>query len=161
MEIIDNFLPEEVFRKIQLMFYREDFPWFWNNAKSTEGESFCDELDNYQFVHTFYNDLARRSTWDIEPIVKKLEPKALVRIKANLNPRTSEIVKFGFHIDNRFDCKTAIYYINTNDGYTEFVNGKKVESVENRMVIFDSSLGHTGTSCTNEKRRIVLNFNYF
>ena len=51
--------------------------------------------------------------------------------------------------------------MNTNDGFTEFKNGDIIESIANRMVIFDSSLEHTGTSCTNKKRRIVLNFNYF
>ena len=56
--------------------------------------------------------------------------------------------------------KTIVYYINTNNGYTEFENGVRVESVSNRACIFDSNLKHTGVTCTNEKRRVMINFNY-
>ena len=41
-----------------------------------------------------------------------------------------------------------------------FKKGGKVKSVANRMVIFNSSLEHTGFSCTDEKIRIVINFNW-
>ena len=62
-----------------------------------------------------------------------------------------------FDIPNRL---TAIYYVNTNNGWTEFENGDKVPSVENRIVIFDSSQLHTGTRTTNASSRVVINFNY-
>jgi hypothetical protein len=53
-----------------------------------------------------------------------------------------------------------VYYINTNNGWTEFKKGGKVKSVENRMLIFDSSLEHMGVTCTDQKSRVVINFNY-
>ena len=56
--------------------------------------------------------------------------------------------------------KTSTYYINTNNGWTEFEDGGKVESVANRMLVFDSNLVHGGVSCTDEKTRILINFNY-
>jgi len=37
----------------------------------------------------------------------------------------------------------------------------KLDSLKNRIVIFDSNLEHTGTSCTNQFGRLVINFNYF
>lgn len=160
MEIIDNFLPKVIFSSIQEMFFREDFPWFWNDKKVDGGLS-CDEIDNYQFIHTFYSEHSRHSNWNIEPIINLLNPKAIVRVKANLNPKTSKIIKYGFHVDTNFECKTAIYYVNSNNGFTEFSDGKIVNSIENRMIIFNSSNAHTGTSCTDQKRRIVLNLNYF
>ena len=55
---------------------------------------------------------------------------------------------------------TAIYYVNTNNGYTYFEDGQKVESVENRLVIMPSNLPHAGATCTDELRRVVINFNY-
>ena len=72
------------------------------------------------------------------------------------------IIRHGFHVDvpTDYDSKTAILYLNTNNGYTEFENGQRVESVANRLVVFDSALKHTGTTCTDQKRRIVLNLNY-
>ena len=56
---------------------------------------------------------------------------------------------------------TAIFYLNSNNGYTEFEDGTKVESVANRFVSFPSTLKHRGTSCTDENVRVVINFNYF
>ena len=42
----------------------------------------------------------------------------------------------------------------------QFKEGDKVESVANRVVIFDPTLEHRSVTCTDEKRRIVINFNY-
>ena len=50
--------------------------------------------------------------------------------------------------------------MNTNNGYTEFENGTTVESEENRMVVFPAEMKHRGTSCTDKKIRVVINFNY-
>ena len=55
---------------------------------------------------------------------------------------------------------TAIFYVNSNNGYTEFENGAIVESEENRMVVFPAEMKHRGTSCTDKKIRVVINFNY-
>ena len=54
---------------------------------------------------------------------------------------------------------TSILYLNTNDGYTEFEDGTKIESIENRWVSFPEDTKHRGTSCTNERVRVVINFN--
>ena len=56
--------------------------------------------------------------------------------------------------------KTAIFYINTNNGYTLFEDGTKVESVENRICIFPYYMKHTGTTCTDKNQRVVININY-
>ena len=57
--------------------------------------------------------------------------------------------------------KTAIFYINSNNGFTLFESdNQKVESIENRLVIFDSFERHSGTNCTDEKYRAVINFNF-
>ena len=89
--------------------------------------------------------------------------KKLLRIKANLLTRTNNIVINKFHKDfnNKNKLTTAIYYINTCNGYTLFKDGTKIKSVSNRFVSFDSNLEHTGTSCTDENIRVVINFNYF
>ena len=55
----------------------------------------------------------------------------------------------------------AIYYVNSNDGYTEFRDGTKVESIANRLAIFPSTMEHTGSTCTNTKFRCVINFNFY
>jgi hypothetical protein len=46
-----------------------------------------------------------------------------------------------FHTDLNFKCKTAIYYVNSNNGGTLFrIDEKEIEikSEENKIVMFDS-----------------------
>ena len=50
--------------------------------------------------------------------------------------------------------------MNDCDGYTYFEDGQKVESKENRAVIFEGDLLHAGTSCTDTDLRVVLNIDY-
>ena len=97
-----------------------------------------------------------------------MKSTVLLRIKANLRTRTSKINETPFHVDLQFLSEeklkhwtTAIFYVNTNNGYTEFEDGTKVESVANRMVTFPSNTRHRGTSCTDKNMRVIINFNYF
>jgi hypothetical protein len=52
------------------------------------------------------------------------------------------------------------FCLNTCDGYTGFADGTKVESVENRLILFDSLEDHYSTSTSNAQARINLNINY-
>jgi len=56
---------------------------------------------------------------------------------------------------------TSIFHVNTNNGYTEFEDGTRVESVANRMVTFPTTMKYRNTSCSDSKTRITINFNYF
>ena len=61
-----------------------------------------------------------------------------------------------------FKHKSAIFYINNNDGYTILNNGKtKIESIANRILFFDSTKNHSSTHCTNDHARVNININYF
>ena len=39
--------------------------------------------------------------------------------------------------------------------------GQKIRSVANRMLFFDATKLHNSTTCTDEKGRFNINFNYF
>ena len=91
----------------------------------------------------------------------RLKIASVCRIKANLNPLTDKPIKHGMHIDTPFDCTTAIFYVNSNNGYTLFEDGTKVDCVKNRIVTFPSSLYHSGVSTTDTGMKVVINFNYF
>ena len=93
----------------------------------------------------------------------RLGVNKLWRSKINLTLRTKDpFVFYPFHTDfaNHDTYTTAIFYLNTNNGYTLFEDGTKVESVANRFVTFPNGLRHTGTSTTNASFRMVINFNY-
>ena len=158
VQVLDNFLPDDQFNSLQSVLMGEGFPWFYNENILRE-----DRNDHFQFVHTLY-DKRRGGAGPyldlLEGCLHQLGAQDLYRIKANLNPRTESIRDTGYHIDIDIpDVKTSILYLNTNNGCTRFFNGK-IDSVANRMVIFDAEIQHTGTTCTDEKTRVVINFNY-
>jgi hypothetical protein len=97
----------------------------------------------------------------LTPILEKLEIDTLLKAKINLTPKAETIYEHGFHTDMKdLGVTTAIFYLNTNNGYTAFRDGSRVESVANRVVVFDSLTEHTGTTCTDIDPRLVLNINY-
>lgn len=161
--LIDNFLSKLDFANVYNLFMGDNFPWFLNPRKSFKDEDLKDdEKFNFQFTHTFYKDLKQNSDMSILlPIFKKLNLKSIVRIKANLTTVTSKQVVYNTHTDVNFECKTAVFYINNNNGFTIFEDGSKIDSIENRICIFPSLIPHAGTSCTDEKVRVLLNINYF
>jgi hypothetical protein len=160
VKIIDNFLSTEIFEKLQNTLLGNNFDWYYN--------SYIDYANKpnkqFQFVHFFFNNNWRGSNFNlIEPIINTIKPFSLVRIKANLLTKTESIIANQFHKDFEKinNLTTGIFYINTCNGYTLFKDNTKVESVANRFVSFDSQLEHTGTSCTDENIRVLINFNYF
>ena len=55
----------------------------------------------------------------------------------------------------------AVFSLNTCDGFTSLDDGTKIESIENRLLLFDSNKPHASSTCTNAKARFNMNFNYF
>ena len=180
-QVIDNFLPEEEFNQLCGFITGESFesdqlmpsvPWYYGkvlseNVKDCSSPE-CEDEDNYQFSHVFYVAYAPTSglIQNLQPLIESMPEvgcRSFVKIKANLNPKTDKIIEHGFHVDiwNFTGGKTAIYYVNTNNGYTKFKNGEIIKSVANRLVIFDGSVQHTGTTCTDKHARYVINMNFF
>ena len=162
MQVIDDFLPEEQFLDIHNTMLSSSFPWYYANSV-VSNDLLCQEKYNYQFGHSFYYNYGFQSEYSkiIVPILEKLNPVAILRIKGILLAREEKNIEHGYHIDNVHNTKVAIYYVNTNNGYTKFSEGPKVDSISNRIVIFDSHEYHTGSTCTDEKVRVAINFNYF
>ena len=138
---------------------------------NTQTQTILDnQLDKFQFVHEFYFSYVPTSPAIkiINPLINKINPSILGKIKANLLTRTPNIIVNKFHVDFELNSPeklkqwtTSIFYVNTNNGYTKFEDDTKVESIANRMITFPANTKHTGTSCTDEERRIIINFNYF
>ena len=79
----------------------------------------------------------------------------------NCYPRTSKIVKHASHVDTDYDHKGAIFYWNTNNGKTILEDGTEIDSVANRMLLFNAAEPHQSTSCTDAPARYNMNFNFF
>lgn len=159
--VSNDFLSAQTHNDIRSVLCDYGFPWYYNDSV-IYGENEVGR--HFQFTHVFY--MADRPASDyfrvVEPLVQALGVRALIRMKANLVTRTDQVEVHGHHVDLPYeDATTAIYYVNDNDGYTEFEDGTRVESVANRLVKFPTPMRHSGTTCTNQKRRIVINVNYF
>jgi len=156
IQIIDNYLEQQYFDEIANTFVSDSFPWFIGKGVSNDHDG------QRQFFHYLYRDSAPNSNYFalLHPMLDKMNIASVIRMKANLVPKTNKIIKHDFHRDQNFKCKIAVFYFNTNNGYTHFKNGKTVKSVANRMAIFDSDLWHGGTTCSDAHERIVLNINY-
>jgi len=168
-EFIDNFLGKKNFDELQSLLMGERMPWYYRPIID-----YADDVNKFQFVHNFYENMTSFLFCEkLSPILQIIEATAIIRIKANLLTITPEIVENTYHNDvANYDYSgdkkeklknltTAIFYVNTNNCYTKFEDGTIVESVANRMVFFSTDMRHTGTSCTDEKTRVVINFNYF
>lgn len=172
MKIEDNFLKQGDFNRLQAFmmntgsgtFEGDGLAWFYNGIID-----FKEDVDKFQFVHVFYTNSRPidDSIQILTPILKILKPIALWRIKANLLTRTSKIVENEFHRDQSGVLEeklkqwtTSIFYVNTNNGYTEFEDGTIVESVRNRLVLFPCNLKHRSTTTTDTRHRLNVNINY-
>ena len=168
MKIEDNFLEQKEFDKLQVLMMGDNFAWYYKPTIDHQDD--VNDVNKFQFVHMFYYNFAPCSPFieKLQSILEKIQPTSLLRIKANLLTKTSNIIENEFHVDlggmskeKQKHWTTSIFYMNANNGYTKFEDGTKVESVANRIVTFPSNMRHTGTSCTDEKTRVVINFNYF
>ena len=155
MKVIDNFLDQNSFNYFKNEVTGQYFPWYFNTEKVISNKN---HLDNYQFVNIFQKGNTANFLLDV--FADKLKVNQFIRAKLNLTTRTSKIFKFDYHNDTNANCNVAIFYVNTNNGYTQFKNRRKIKSVENRLLIFDNKLQHRGTTSTDTKTRIVLNLCY-
>tara|TARA_B100001113_G_scaffold173124_1_gene141766 strand:+ start:115 stop:669 length:555 start_codon:yes stop_codon:yes gene_type:complete len=176
IKIYDDFLTKEQYLPLYQYFIDtrtgfngESVPWYWVDGVVTMDDG------RIQFVSVGYaaNNIVNRTMFHVlTPILEKLEVMCLYRIKANLGlPESLQSISHEdtLHTDdwrcdppNTCSMTTGIYYVNSNNGYTLFEDGTKVESVANRMVTFPCTMRHGGIPHNDSnKGRIVVNFNWF
>ena len=161
IEITDEFLSKEDHEKMIMCFTDQNFPWFLGKKSNKFGD--------LHLCHMLYNcsTSIQQSPYleYIFPILQEFKLVSISRIKVNCQLLRESPVKSDYHNDLVIDgniepnVTNLLYYLNSNNGYTEFENGEIVESVENRLVKFSNTLKHRGVSQTNSESRIVLNFN--
>ncbi len=157
MNIYKNFINKDYSNKIYKTLLDQNFPWYYFPHQVETSNK-----DTSYMNHTFVLDGKEnsREIFLIEPILSKLKAKKVLNVRANLCFKRPSYCSW--HVDKFSDNlkhKTAIYYVNTNNGYTEFKD-KKVKCIQNQIVIFDAYLKHRAKIQTDKDARIVINFNY-
>jgi len=160
-KIIDNFLTDDEYLPLKKVLESDTFPWYFQNNSI----AYLNRKNIFHLAHSFYKEddggYITSNNFDlIKPLITKLKVKSLIRVMAILKTLDSKIIKGDYHKDQPYDCNVALYYINTTNGYTK-IGKDKVDCVQNRMVLFNSSVEHYATNCTNHKQRISININYF
>lgn len=90
------------------------------------------------------------------------------KIKTNANFCTDKIIEHGYHVDRlpRTELShtqlTGVLHLDDSDGYTKFQKDNiTVPSQANQLIVFPADLYHTGTTCTDQAVRRVININFF
>ncbi len=158
-KVIDNFLEKEEFLKLKEFVKSDYFPWFFQNEINNNHIN----RDDFYFTHILYIDNKVNSPFyeKFSILLKKINCKALIRLKANFYTKTKKVQIHEPHKDYDFKHNGCIFSFNTCDGYTLLKDGTKINSIENRILFFDPSIEHSSTSCTNDKGRLNVNINYF
>lgn len=154
-EVIDNFLPKEEFEHMQKVFMSAHFPYYFNT-------NVADEYDkDFYFTHAVYDDNVVNSDYyeAVRPLLIKLDTMFLRRVKVNCYTKSEKIIKHKAHKDYEVPHKGAILSLNTCNGGT-YIGEEFIKSVENRILLFDPSVLHSSTNCTDQQARFNININW-
>ena len=159
MKIIHNLLEPSVFKEIQTIVFSNDFPLYYQSEVGKIGDK-----SDFYFSHLFYVDDKQNSDFMsliVNPILDKLKPKKLIRVKLNCYTKKEKHIQTAYHRDLEYPHKVALFSLNTCNGYTYFKKSKKkVYSVENNCLLFNGLLEHCSVNQTDENLRINININY-
>ena len=136
------------------------FPWQFEPRKITHQEILP---WNSQFVHVFYDNDEPQSPFItiIEPLIEFLDPLCLIKAKANLTIATENPQAHEWHQDTGDErIMTALYYANTNNGFTEFETGERVDCERGELITFPSTLKHRAWTHTDTQARAVIHISY-
>jgi hypothetical protein len=169
MQIIDDFLPEDVYQDILREINGVDFPWFYKEHSSFTGDNVP------QFVHIFYveNEVNSSSFQLVVPLITMFELKTdykielINRAKANLlvdKPYKKENLKKTIHKDmNDKGYISLLYYVEDSDGDTIIYSKDKKKEVNrvspraNRAFIFKGDEWHNATPPKKHQTRKIIN----
>jgi hypothetical protein len=166
MIVKDNFLDKETFEHIKKRIFATNFPWYAQNFSDYSNDN------NPQLQHLLFdNNIINSEDFLLfETLYEKLGVISMIRVKVLMTLKYEGLDNI-FHTDiealvkkhkKKIKSKTAIFYLNTNDGGTEFEDKQIVTSKENRIVIFNSDVKHrTIKHTTGYPYRYLVNINYF
>ena len=160
--VIKNFMSNDFSDYVEYVLESTNFPWYFSEGVADENDK-----ENFYFMHNFFNNNSISSNFFqtiIDPFLQSFNFKDifLSRAKANLFLRNKKQIKYGLHTDIIIDKHTftnVIYYVNSNNGGTQFEDGTFIPSIKNNLLIFDNLIPHRSVGQTDTKTRINFNIN--
>lgn len=147
IRVIDNFLPDLEFAKLQEYMMSMNFPWFYcEHVSLPPNENFVRDplaVETDGFHHIFYDkeyDVESFTSECLTNFYKRLEEQLgftknhFIRIRSSMkSPKigfTSENYNLP-HVDYFFPHETIIYYVNDSDGDTRIFDQKFIQNKGN------------------------------
>jgi len=176
IKIIDNLLTKSYLKDLQNYFLSQQCEWSYNdNLTGDESYEVLGSFGftmrlhwNQMFINSHAGTLSRALIFTaLDKVIEIVQkPHLVVRARADMTLYNPSNHCHELHTDYPYEHTTAIFYLNTSDGNTLLYDreGKKllteVEPIENRLLIFDGLLQHTGHSPSNHKSRVLVNMNF-
>jgi len=182
IEVINNLIKEEEVDHIINTISGNKFPWYLQNTYVLGHTPEQDSKTPPFFCHILVKEGVASSTYVqlLNPILRELGNITLIRAKINCSYYCPQPIDTGWHVDldssllpkierdtgvvlKEGVLRTAVFYLNSNDGVTKVQGEGEFASIRNRFVSFNSDVLHSGTCHTYKKDRafrLVINLNY-
>ena len=180
IKIIDNFLDQEYFDKIQSHIESAHFPWnYMDNITRYAGSNECMDLGMYGFNRYIINPHGKPHDLGsfhhlINEMIRVIGLN-IFRSRLDMTVNRGNSIILDPHVDVLYPHISSILYINDSDGNTIIYNQKyndndkfnqqltvqkEIEPRANRLLIFDGMYIHTGCTPSKHNRRILINSNF-
>ena len=163
MQVIDNFLEEDYFEYLyNKITDQKKFGWQFQRKVATYEENENRNLNHFYWVHSLYYDYKIESEHyeDFHHLFRELKVQFLHRARCLLFVNQGVQHIHDRHIDTPCTSNTALIYMNTNDGFTEFEDGERIDSIKNRLLLFDGSVPHSSSTPTDCRERMLISVTY-
>jgi len=183
ISIIDDFVAKQTQDIVEHFLLADNVQWYYISQSSGDSQDYetYGGVNHLQYYHVIYNESLSNPVespqmfHNILPLTMALPFyfKSIVRIKINATHQINSMneddtgpahVDYkGYPLSQEEQMVTGIYYPHDSDGDTRIFktvsNYISIAPKKGRMVLFDSSLMHSGTVPRISNRRIVVNFN--
>lgn len=174
--VIDNFIPNLYLQDLQSHFLSEHCEWYFNGKLT--GDQSEELLSSYGFYtllcwnrnfnQNYISTLSKGLIFSVQQKVEDLVQNQLCIVRARVDMTVFNPSNYRHELHTDFPCEhvAAIFYINSSDGNTMIFDRSgleliaEIEPVENRLVIFDGLMTHTGHSPSKNKSRVLMNLNF-
>lgn len=175
-KVIDNVLSKSYLYELQNYFLSQECEWYFNDQLT--GDMSYHKLGSYgftmrlhwnqMFVDSHVGTLCRALILTAQDKVQEFTNLSyqIIRARADMTLYNPEKYRHEIHTDYPYEHFTGIFYLNSSDGNTLLYDRDglelitEVEPIENRLVIFDGLMRHTGHSPAKNKSRVLINMNF-